>query len=105
MFQGDASNHPYVIVCAQLQERELELKGEEVSGLRKRLDDHKRLKKEMKVLKDKLNTGLPHKGDLNRGNKNCVPPSTPTRKQAKTPLRMTRPPKYNESPEVRCLKC
>lgn len=83
-----------------MQEKELELKGEEVSGLRKRLDDHKRLKKEMKVLKDKLNTGLPNKDDLNKSYNTCLPPSTPTRKQAKTPLRMTRPPKYNESPEV-----
>ena len=71
-----------------------------MSGLRKRLDDHERLKKEMKFLKDKLNTRLPNKDDLNKSHSTCIPPSTPTRKQAKAPLRMTRPPKYNESPEV-----
>ena len=73
--------------------------------LKRRLDDYEKLKKEMKTLKDKMNKSqflrVPlSKNDMNKGQVTSLPPSTPTRKQAKTPLRMTRPPKYNESPEV-----
>ena len=63
----------------------------------------KKLKKEMKTLKEKMSKPQllrvpPSKNEKGQGT--LVPPSTPTRKQAKTPLRMTRPPKFNESPEV-----
>lgn len=78
----------------------MELKTEEVTELKKRVGDYDKLKREMATPKQKLHKANQLRVAPVKNNKENAPPPTPTRKQAKTPLRMTRPPKYNE-PQVR----
>lgn len=76
--------------CICTQEKVLKSKTEELSEMRKRLDNHEKLKEEMKVLKEKLVKTQQSRIAVPRMDvdaKENEPPATPTRRVAsRTPL-------------------